>query len=237
MADVDIELEAQSPVVLEIEGSVVFPANVVGGNGIAVTRDGVDYIITNTEGPLAGPVGPTGATGATGATGPAGATGATGAAGAAGTIPAGALIDSVLAIYATNADLTAAIPADDTIPQVTEGTQVLSASLTPKATTNKIRATVMLAGSGGTVPAALIVALFQNGATNAVAASYVSLETVGYSRPVSFVFEWSGGSVSAQTFTVRVGGSTGTVRLNGPTTARLLGGVMGATLLLQEIKA
>lgn len=225
MADLDIELESQAQVILEVEGDLRFPANVVGGNGIAVTRDGVDYVITNVEGPLQGPVGPQGDTGATGATG------------AAGPITAGAVVNSAYAAYTANADLTAIIPADDTIPQVTEGTQIASVGLTPSSATNKVRVRVHLIGSVSTTPGSLAAAVFLNGAANAIAGAMISSETANYLKPLSFQFEHVPGATTLQTYTLRVGPTAaGTVRLNGTTTARLLGGVMATTITVEEIK-
>src|SRR5262245_37452189 len=61
--------------------------------------------------------------------------------------------------YTTNTSLTTAIPADDTIPQITEGTQVLSLSISAKRATSLIY--VRFTGFGGVATAGpLIVALF-----------------------------------------------------------------------------
>lgn len=226
MADLDIDLESQAQVILEVEGDLRFPANVVGGNGIAVTRDGVDYVITNTEGPLAGPVGPQGETGATGATG------------AAGPITAGAVVASAYAEYTANADLTTQIPIDDTIPQVTEGTQILSAAITPKSTTNKLRIRFKGMGTIATAATNWTAAVFVNGGANAVRAGYVTVDQINYERGLVLEHEFTPASTSTQTITVRVGPATAnTLRLNGNPSGRQFGGVMAATLVVEEIMA
>ena len=47
------------------------------------------------------------------------------------TSPSGSIINSAYGEYTANADLTATIPADDTIPQNTEGTEIVTATITP----------------------------------------------------------------------------------------------------------
>ena len=54
-------------------------------------------------------------------------------------LAAGAVIDSAYAEYTSNTDISSAIPIDDTIPQSGEGVEILTVSITPKSTTNKLR--------------------------------------------------------------------------------------------------
>lgn len=147
-------------------------------------------------------------------------------------LAAGSVVQTAYAEYTTNADLTTFIPGDDTIPQVTEGTQVLSQAITPKTTTNRVR--VQVSGVGATVAADLLsIALFRNGGANAIAS--IGITSTGSIVPFDLVFEDVPGSTSAQTYTVRVGGGTQTARLNGTTGARYLGGTMRTTVALTEI--
>lgn len=142
------------------------------------------------------------------------------------------VVDTAYVEYKTNADLTTAIPADDTIPQVTEGTQVLSQAITPKATTNRIK--VHISGVGATAAADLLtVAVFRNGGANAIAS--IGITSTGSIMPLSLLFEDSPGSVSAQTYTVRVGASTQVTRLNGTTAARYMGGTIPFAMSLTEL--
>jgi hypothetical protein len=52
----------------------------------------------------------------------------------------GVVLNRVYDDYTANADLTAVIPSDNTIPQISEGTQVLSVTITPTAATSVLRA-------------------------------------------------------------------------------------------------
>jgi hypothetical protein len=150
---------------------------------------------------------------------------------------AGSVVNSAYAEYTTNANLTTVIPADDTIPQVGEGTQVLSVSLTPSTATNKVRVRVQITGAVDTASTHLAAALFVNGAADAVAADMIIVPGVNFAAKVAFEFEHTPGSTSAQTYTVRVGPSGGTARLNGVATARRLGGTMRSSIVVEEIRA
>lgn len=153
---------------------------------------------------------------------------------------AGALAQNrAYAEYATNADLTTLIPYDDTIPQVTEGTQILSATITPRTTTNRVRARVVIAGAqSGTGNVYMGVALFRNGAADAIAAKATHLvNNLQGSHEAVLEFEHVPASTSLQTYTVRVGLNSGTLRLNGTSTGRIYGGVQICTLILEEITA
>lgn len=152
--------------------------------------------------------------------------------------PTGAVVGSAIDTYTTNANLTTAIPIDDTIPQVGEGTQILSVSLTPKSLTNKIR--VRFSGAGATSAAGgnvVTAAMFVNGAADAVRAT-TNVSTAA-NTIMNFVmeFEYVPASLTAQTITIRVGPNTGTARMNGTSAARFLGGSMGCVVVAEEIKA
>lgn len=156
-----------------------------------------------------------------------------------GALPNGSIRDSAYAQYASNADLTTAIPYDDTIPQVTEGTEILSAAITPKTTTNKVRIIANIAGAqSGSANVYLGVAVFVNGGANAIVAKAMHMPNNSQgSHECVIDFEHSPASVSTQTYTVRVGLNTGTVRLNGTTSGRIYGGAQVCTITLQEIVA
>lgn len=144
------------------------------------------------------------------------------------------VIDRAYAEYTANADLTTVIPADDTIPQNTEGTQVLSVSFTPKSATNRVRLRFQCEGAN-TLASGIVAAMFSSASANALRATLVSVTTAGASQQLVLEHEYVPGVTTALTFSVRVGGSTGTVRLNGNTAGRLLGGAVAATLVVEEI--
>jgi hypothetical protein len=110
--------------------------------------------------------------------------------------------------------LTAVIPLDDTIPQNTEGTEIVTASITPVFAASRIL--VRFQGfCSTTVPANSVGALFRDAAASALAASAVSIGVVGALFILSFEYLDSPSSTSALTYRVRVGPDrAATIRFN-----------------------
>lgn len=151
---------------------------------------------------------------------------------------AGMVVDSVVGTYATNANLTTAIPFDDTIPQSGEGTQIISVSITPKSTTNKLRARFCGQATLDTTAEVASIALFLNSDTGAAKAQYTTTAGVNQSMTMALEHEWIPGSISSQTIKIRAGPRTGIImRFNGNSVGRIFGGVQSAILVVEEIKA
>lgn len=148
----------------------------------------------------------------------------------------GMVIDRAYAEYTTNADLTPAIPGDDTIPQNSEGTQIASVSITPKSTTNRIRLRATIQFSQSSTQLALA-ALFENSVANALSATVSNGVSAANAMTMSLEYEKVPGSTSTQTYNLRIGPTSGTMRANGLTSGRLLGGACRATLIVEEIVA
>lgn len=132
---------------------------------------------------------------------------------------------------------TTVIPNDDTIPQNTEGNEVMTLAITPKSATNKLKIDVVVnMGSGAT--GNLIAALFQDTTANALAAQAVYTGSTNASVMLSFTHYMTAGTASATTFKVRIGcNNAGTVTFNGYSAARYMGGVMASSITITEIKA
>ena len=126
-------------------------------------------------------------------------------------------------------------PLDDTIPQNTEGTELLTLSITPTSASNKlrIRAVVYAGKSTGTD---MMAGLFQDSTSGALAAIVQDAQS-GF-RPNRVVLDhyMTAGTTSETTFKLRVG-SIATLYINGTNSARLFGGVMVSSLTIEEIKA
>lgn len=155
-------------------------------------------------------------------------------------LPNGTVIQRVYAEYTANTSITAVIPGDDTIPQNTEGTQILTASITPLRTTSRVRA--RFAGFGapdGVVGVALTAALFRNSGADAIQATiFINFNATNGIDNLVMEFEDSPGATSAQTYNVRVGvQAAGNLRMNGNSGARLYGGAARSTLVLEELAA
>lgn len=148
----------------------------------------------------------------------------------------GHVIQTVYAEYTTNATLGTLMPIDDTIPQSTEGVEVLTASITPKKATSKIRVAFNAMGTISTI-GALSAALFKDSDTDALAASAVTIEQGGSVRPIGLSFEHTAPGVTLTTYKVRVGPNTESGFLNGNQLGRLFGGASRAVLTVEEIGA
>lgn len=128
------------------------------------------------------------------------------------------------------------IPVDDTIPQNTEGGQVLTKAITPKATTNLLVIDIAWFGAGGPSDH-VTTALFQDSTANAIAAAGSWQQTSGgmfehYLRHIMLA-----GTTSSTTFNVRIGpASAGTIYFNGKSGSRVFGGVASSTLKITEHK-
>lgn len=147
----------------------------------------------------------------------------------------GAVIGSAYAEYTANTDLSAVIPYDDTIPQSSEGTEVMSVSITPKSATNKLRARFSI-WAGATGGQYLVAAALFNGSANAVLVSVGTVSSSGFLAQISGEYQYTPGSTSPVTISLRVGPSAGTIRLNGTPAGRAFGGASRCTLVVEEIK-
>jgi hypothetical protein len=132
---------------------------------------------------------------------------------------------------------TTVIPSDDTIPQITEGDQYMTLSITPRSATSRLVIEVLW---NGTVGAAvnIIVALFQDATANALAAVTYSPTSSGYLANLSLRHTMTSGTTSATTLRVRAGpNAAGTLTFNGTGGARLFGGVMASSIVITEVSS
>lgn len=132
---------------------------------------------------------------------------------------------------------TTVIPYDNTVPQNTEGDQVIDIALTPTSATNHllIEATIHCSSS---VANTLIAALFQDSTAGALSAIAHYQATPTASVTLKLTHDMVAGTTSSTTFKVRVGGaSAGTTTINGSSGGAIFGGVMGTNIKVTEYKA
>jgi hypothetical protein len=128
------------------------------------------------------------------------------------------------------------IPEDNTIPQNTEGDEVLSLTVTPTNASSilKLGVSLPVVGTGGSANA--IAALFVDSTANAIAAATTEFNVAGQVDNISFTHFLSAGSTTQRVYRVRLGSSTAAdVFLNGDSSSRLYGGVATASLVAEEI--
>jgi hypothetical protein len=148
----------------------------------------------------------------------------------------GGVIQTSYAEYTANSNLTAIIPLDDTIPQNTEGTEILAVTITPKFTTSRVLAS--FAGEASiSVSGWACSALFRDAAASALASNANFVDTGNGGVNTHFAYLDSPASTAAITYRIRVGPDrAATMRMNGGAAVRYFGGTIKATLILQEIK-
>ena len=148
----------------------------------------------------------------------------------------GSIVGRAYTENTANTSITATIPLDNTIPQNTEGTQILSQAYTMANTTNRLRIRVSGFIGGANNNTSGTVALFSSASANALAARCIKCEQSGNDTTQFYLeHELVVGSVSARTYTVRVGKSSGTIILNADGATALYGGVAAITMVLEEI--
>lgn len=136
--------------------------------------------------------------------------------------------------YTTYATIATDMPVDNTIPQNTEGDEVVTVSITPTSATNRL---VIEAECFGMIDNAgtIAMAVFQDTTANALAATAeggAASSVVG----LRIRHEMAAGTTSATTFKIRVGPSAAAANfyINGDSSARLFGGVGAARVRVTE---
>jgi len=149
----------------------------------------------------------------------------------------GSIVKTVYTQSDTFATMTGAFPVDDTIPQVSEGTQILSATIAPSVAGNLIRVRLSLYGSVNSA-VTITVAVFISGfGPDAQHAFGTTVPTANHTVNMNCEYTQLTSSTSPLTFTVRIGPSSGTLSLNGLNGTRRYGGKAKCSLVLEEIRA
>jgi hypothetical protein len=131
------------------------------------------------------------------------------------------------------------MPLDDSIPQNTEGFQVMTQAITPTSAANVLDIFSNISAATNVGSNVVIIALFKDSVASALAAAY---QHVGSSVPnrmtLPIAHRMLAGATTAMTFKTRIGGHAGNTILNGSTTGtREFGGVMSSFLKVEELMA
>ena len=137
---------------------------------------------------------------------------------------------------ASKVSTTTQIPSDDTIPQNTEGAEILSVSFTPQSATSTLyfffRGTFFASGAG-----TCTFALFVDSTADALRSWAVSADANIKSGGV-LQHSVASGSTSARTYKIRFGPNAATTIYNYRTTGDDMGGVSDlGTLRIMEVEA
>lgn len=133
--------------------------------------------------------------------------------------------------------VTANIPYDDTVPQSSEGTNLLTLTITPRNTSNWLEITASVTGDPDNDETAIL-ALFQDiGGANAIAAeAYVDADSASNSgnQPMILRHVMRVNTNNATVFTLRGGVTGNNFWINGKDGGRKLGGAQGMWLTIRE---
>ena len=153
-----------------------------------------------------------------------------GNAGAAG----GAIAQVVNTQTGAYATATVLIPRDNTIPQNTEGMEVMTLAITPQNASSTLKIEVVVHGAANTANRSMTAALFQDATADALAVGTFWLPA-GEGQ-VHFTHKMTAGTTSETTFKVRAGCSTSEAfHFNGNSGGQTMGGVLASSITITEI--
>lgn len=153
-------------------------------------------------------------------------------------LPNGVCVQEVAATFTASAVGTTTTPIDDTIPQITEGTEFMTAAITPKSTTNRLVIEWTYAYGHATAGVFVTSALHQDSTANALAAISQYQAAAGAFDTVAGRHEMAAGTTSSTTFRIRIGANAaGNLTFNGTASTRLFGAITKSTLVIREYKA
>jgi len=149
----------------------------------------------------------------------------------------GKVVQVVTDENATYSSHTTQIPPDDTIPQNTEGEQILAASITPSNAASVLLIHVDIPCLWLDWGKHITVALFVDSQADALAASMASGTRYhkGVDGAISFRSVIAAGTTSSRTYKVRIGPESDTLYLNGNNSNRFFGGTSKASLTIMEV--
>ena len=152
----------------------------------------------------------------------------------------GKVLQSVFYNTATQTDTNTAFPFDNTIPQISEGTEILSQAFTPESASSNIFIQAKI-NYGMSTNARIVIALFTSASTNALSITRTGLGGNWDEQGVTYV-QWmlASGSTSARTYSVRLGtsGTSYYARINktGANSA-YFGTANNSNMLIMEIES
>lgn len=128
------------------------------------------------------------------------------------------------------------MPYDDSIPQKTEGVEVMTLAITPTSATNKLKIDVVVFGSADNSDD-VSVALFQDDTAGALAAGGQYVNNTDKFCGISFTHYMTAGTTDETTFKVRMGGNAQNADFNGISGGnRKFGGKCASSITITEIK-
>jgi len=144
----------------------------------------------------------------------------------------GGALQRVTDYYTTKSSHTTTIPIDTSIPQITEGEQIMSAAITPKSASSTLAIRISVPVTGSAI-AHMVVALFVDSTANAIASGWHTKTSSSDAFLMFLETEISNASLTARTYKVRIGSHSGTAYVNGGAPG-YYGGTAGAMMIIEE---
>jgi hypothetical protein len=145
------------------------------------------------------------------------------------------VIQTVQTSYATANQVSAVIADDDSIPQQSEGEQLVALAITPTSATNKLKIEAYIPIGFDSSGNFAIACLFQDSITNALTVYPCSAVYTLY-QTIPLVHYMTAGTTSETTFKLRLGVTAGLVTVNGKGGARRWGGKCKVEFIITELK-
>lgn len=149
-------------------------------------------------------------------------------------LPSGFVLNTVYAENAAFQTIHSTSAVSDTAPTSSTGEQILTASIKPSNTGNKVNISLSVSYAGVTGNSCVFVI---SRASTVVAAFLDTNISASYPTTATFHVQDAPNSTDVQVYSVKCCCTSAGMTINGNATARLLGGSERATLTLQEIKA
>jgi hypothetical protein len=149
-------------------------------------------------------------------------------------LPSGTVLQVQMTESGALATSSAIIPLDDTIPQITEGTEYMTVTITPTSASSTlyIQVTMMISNSG---PNYRTIALFQDSTANALA-SVGTAASANWPVVQTFTHKMTAGTTSATTFRVRYGTDTSSTNtVSGVNGNRFFGNTIANSVMVTEV--
>ena len=144
----------------------------------------------------------------------------------------------VYANFQTATSSTGAMPYDNTIPQITEGREIMTLAITPTSASSLLKIEVIMQGSISN-HAQYQMALFQDSTADALAVARVrgDAQAAVHLENNSLMFVMVAGTTSATTFRTRFGAVSGTSYFNSAADATsAFGGRCNSAMVITEIE-
>lgn len=150
------------------------------------------------------------------------------------------VLGGAMSVLTSGFTTTASTPDDNTIPQITEGAQVLSVTYTPHSATSELFVTYGDFGAAGAsgVASGRVMHMHRDSDANAIAAAYSTLDATGETRAISMAAKVPSNSKTATSFSVRAGaGGGGTTQVGrAPSIGNVFGAISKAYIQVIEVE-